>query len=860
MKKIIVGIFSFALLFVAQSAFASTWNGASNDCRGISIVNATTNEGYAHPCWPSSSVSADAGDTLNVRVYYHNTGTATANNTTVTLNAPIGGSASSSKSFSGNISSDQGSLSLSTVTANLSSSQTITFNSVKWYTNNTSETLTALPYGQSGAEILSGGLNLGSIAPGWATQGSLVVSFHVSNTTAPQTCQDSSADNYLISYPCTYTPVVSTYTITATAGTGGTISPSGITSYPKNDSKWFTITPSNGYHALDVLVDDVSKGPNYGGYAFYNIVANHTIRATFAPDQVIAKDCIATLSASRPTITAGESSLLSWTLADCTNATIYPTIDKIYSSGSQNVYPTSSMLYTLTASGANGVVTKTVTINVNPPTQYCQDYNANNYGKVSPCTYNTVIKCLDTSANNYGSVGACTYTAVIKCQDYNANNYGSTGLCTYTKVENTVLSVISSINNSVNNSNNNNSVNNSNNTTITNQAPVQQICQDHSANNYLSSGSCTYTNYNRTRCFDTSASNYLDYNSCIYNQIRCLDTSASNYLAYSSCIYNQVRCLDTTASNYLAYNTCIYNTYVNKNVVTTVATNITKNEAQINGYITNSTYYNANVYFNYGTTVNLGSRTNSKVASGNSYFNDYLTGLAPNTIYFFQAVGESNTGVAKGSIEVFRTLGEAAVAKQIIVQGTTIVGKASPVQLNISNKYQLISAGDTVDYIVTYKNIGNTKLVKPMVQVVIPMNMTLINSSRGTYSVDTHTLSAPVEDLNPGQEGIIYLQAKVDSIPLNNSQIVTTALLVYTNTNGTQENAMAYVFNEPSAVSGAVAGDSSTLGASAFFGGLLSIGLIGWLLILLLVLIIILISRSYSRTSSETVTHTTTTH
>jgi uncharacterized repeat protein (TIGR01451 family) len=178
--------------------------------------------------------------------------------------------------------------------------------------------------------------------------------------------------------------------------------------------------------------------------------------------------------------------------------------------------------------------------------------------------------------------------------------------------------------------------------------------------------------------------------------------------------------------------------------------------------------------------------------------------------------------LSKGSIEIFKTLGEAAPAP-VIIQGKTIVGAASPIQLLISNKYQLISAGDTVDYAVTYKNIGNTRLIRPMVQVVIPSNMTLVNSSRGTYSIDTHTLSAPIEDLEAGQEGAIYLQTKVDSIPVNNAQIVTTAILVYTSPIGSQENAMTYVINVPSILGNTVSStttEGSVLGGSAFFSAL----------------------------------------
>jgi uncharacterized repeat protein (TIGR01451 family) len=386
-----------------------------------------------------------------------------------------------------------------------------------------------------------------------------------------------------------------------------------------------------------------------------------------------------------------------------------------------------------------------------------------------------------------------------------------------------------------------------------------RICQDPNAINYRGSLPCFYPQPQQLYCQDTSAVNYRGTLPCQYPVRICQDTSAVNYRGTLPCQYPQQQnfCQDPSATNYQSPLPCNYISYVNKNVVTTVATNITKNEAQINGYITNSTYYNSNVYFEYGTTVNLGSRTTSKNTSGNSSFNEILRGLSPNTIYFFQAVSDGNGGLSKGSIEIFKTLGEAAPAP-VIIQGKTIVGAASPIQLLISNKYQLISAGDTVDYAVTYKNIGNTRLIRPMVQVVIPSNMTLVNSSRGTYSIDTHTLSAPIEDLEAGQEGAIYLQTKVDSIPVNNAQIVTTAILVYTSPIGSQENAMTYVINVPSILGNTVSStttEGSVLGGSAFFSGFLSIGLIGWLLIILLIMVIILVSRSYNR-GTQNVTHT----
>ncbi|MFA6428387.1 MAG: DUF4215 domain-containing protein [Candidatus Buchananbacteria bacterium] len=71
-----------------------------------------------------------------------------------------------------------------------------------------------------------------------------------------------------------------TYIITASAGAGGSISPSGSVSVIKNANQIFTITPSTGYIVNDVLVDGASQG-RINSYTFTNITTNHTIAASF---------------------------------------------------------------------------------------------------------------------------------------------------------------------------------------------------------------------------------------------------------------------------------------------------------------------------------------------------------------------------------------------------------------------------------------------------------------------------------------------------------------------------------------------------------------------------------------------------
>ncbi len=76
--------------------------------------------------------------------------------------------------------------------------------------------------------------------------------------------------------------VKKTFSITASAGSGGSISPSGTSTVSYGDSKSFTITPANGYKVDRVIVDGVNKGA-LTSYTFSNIKAAHSISVSFVP-------------------------------------------------------------------------------------------------------------------------------------------------------------------------------------------------------------------------------------------------------------------------------------------------------------------------------------------------------------------------------------------------------------------------------------------------------------------------------------------------------------------------------------------------------------------------------------------------
>ncbi len=525
---------------------------------------------------------------------------------------------------------------------------------------------------------------------------------------------------------------------------------------------------------------------------------------------------------------AGNSTL-SWSTTNCTNVTISNLGYNVPTSGSQNVWVNQTTTYVLTATGSNGITqTQSVTVYVGNNNNTCQitDFSASD----------TRIDEGD-STNLYWQTENCERVKISNIGDVSLNGNkrvypNSTRTYTITAYNFNGSTVTDSIRIYVDEEDNDND-----------DCRIDSFTADRT---YINRGDSVNLRWRTTDCDDVSITNYGS-----------VDDDGSETFYPNSTMTYTLRARGDNGSDLESIritvgdgNDIIYNT----NVVTTIATNITQTSAQVNGLITSTNYGNASTYFEYGTSVNMGMRTASRPTGGNSYFNEYLSNLNPNTIYYFRAVGEGSGGVSRGAIEVFRTLGyvntnwnntntnttNTRIIREVVVeQGNTVYGSLSPIMLQIENRYQSIGVGDVIDYTVFYKNISISRLTNPMVQVYVPKGITITNSSRGTFSNESRTLSVPIGDLNPNDEGVIYLQAVVEELDANLAQIVTTAVLIYTNPNQAQENAMAYVLNNPRVV------NVNNLGAVAFFGNIFGLSLIGWLLLIILIMLLILLSRTY---------------
>ena len=144
---------------------------------------------------------------------------------------------------------------------------------------------------------------------------------------------------------------VITYSVTATAGTGGSITPSGIVTVNSGASQSYTITPASGYSIADVKVDGVSAGV-VAGYSFAAVTANHTIAVSFTAIPVRSNVALqsnggvasasSTYSVNYPVaaINNGDRKGLNWGAGggwnDASN-TVYPDWVQITFNGQKNI-------------------------------------------------------------------------------------------------------------------------------------------------------------------------------------------------------------------------------------------------------------------------------------------------------------------------------------------------------------------------------------------------------------------------------------------------------------------------------------------------------------------------------------------
>ena len=313
------------------------------------------------------------------------------------------------------------------------------------------------------------------------------------------------------------------------------------------------------------------------------------------------------------------------------------------------------------------------------------------------------------------------------------------------------------------------------------------------------------------------------------------------------------------------------------NVVTSVATEISKTSGRCNGIGLVANGAQSTGWFEYGETSSLG-RTTATANIGSavtSPFSNVLTNLKPSTRYYCRAVMHNQHGLVKGEIVSFMTKSTVVTYVKPVVtrpvvktpvktnvitcsDGSTVKTKSTSSAMLINQGEKLLavqiekidgnlSSGEVIRYKVSYKNLADTRLSGILLKITLPQETIFAGATAGNYDAMSRTLTLSQDTIDPHTEGVILITANVQKDAPIGKTIVTNVYAVYTvpGTN-TQDEVTAYVVGS---ITPAVTISNQDTGAKKVIGAssenkFMPNSLIEWLALLAILFIIFILGRS----------------
>jgi len=240
--------------------------------------------------------------------------------------------------------------------------------------------------------------------------------------------------------------------------------------------------------------------------------------------------------------------------------------------------------------------------------------------------------------------------------------------------------------------------------------------------------------------------------------------------------------------------------------ITSLATSVGKNSAKLNALIVIDLAASTKAHFEYGKTTNLGKSTADEVvgSSGQITFDQVVSGLDANTIYFFKAVAENSYGKTSGDIVVFKT---AASGGNTGGGGTS--NSSGLISLKIASKFSEVAPGDIIDLTVSYKALA--KLENAVLRVSFPEGVKFRKTTIGVFSNHDKALIVDLGTLEKDKSGEAVIQIEITNKVKNEDLLAINALATFDTASGGTEDALAYGLLK-------VKREGNNLGAAAIFG------------------------------------------
>jgi len=215
-----------------------------------------------------------------------------------------------------------------------------------------------------------------------------------------------------------------THTITASAGAGGSISPSGAVTVSDGADQAFTIAANQGYHIVDVVVDDTTHLGPQTSYTFTSVVGDHTISATFAINTytiTVMQGAHGTIAPGTTVVNYGGSQ--AFTITPDPGYYIVEVIVDSVSQGVRTSYTFTNVIadHTISATFAAGQALGTHTItasagaggSINPSGAVTVNHGANQVFTIAPSAGYHIVDVVVDNTMHLGPVASYTFTNVV---------------------------------------------------------------------------------------------------------------------------------------------------------------------------------------------------------------------------------------------------------------------------------------------------------------------------------------------------------------------------------------------------------------------------------------------------------------
>lgn len=240
------------------------------------------------------------------------------------------------------------------------------------------------------------------------------------------------------------------------------------------------------------------------------------------------------------------------------------------------------------------------------------------------------------------------------------------------------------------------------------------------------------------------------------------------------------------------------------NIQTNSATNIYSNQAVLNGLLTNfSSNSIINVWFEWGTDTTFNNQSSGQEINYSSSFSKNITGLLPNTTYYFRAVGQSIYGEKIYGQQMTFYTGNTALTGNLTVSKKVI-------NLTTSNLIWQNSVSakpfDIISFVITLQT-GNQQINNIFVKDVLPQNLIYkgnLTLNASLNSSENPTSGISIATMQPNSVYVISYQAQVAGE--NNFSYGTTTLnntVIVTNNQTPSQTVSSQVLVNKSFVSGA---------------------------------------------------------